>query len=126
MSHGRVSGWVRSSNVRQLFRWLSLYVGYGFDESDWHAIAAALPDTDDEAENGWYDYPLAGMPPLRVSVARSVGADPVMVTVTGDMDTVLTARVDTLISVMAASALTSSWNSGSIRRQSRATRPRRV
>ena len=101
MGDVRVSGWVWPSNVRQLFTWLSLYVGYAFDESDWQAIETALPDTDNEAENGWYNYPIAGVPPLRVSVARSGDADPVMVNVSGDMDAVLEARIDTLVSVMA-------------------------
>lgn len=101
MSEVRVSGWVRSVNVQHLFRWLSLYVGYGFDETDWQAIAAARPDTDNDTEQGWYEYPVAGSPPLVVAVAQSIGADPVMVSVTGDMDAVLSARVDTLLSVMA-------------------------
>jgi hypothetical protein len=53
------------------------------------AVGTALPGTDDEAETGWYGYRLAGTPPLTVAVARSVGADPVMVEVTGEMDAVL-------------------------------------
>jgi hypothetical protein len=96
-----VGGWVLPGNVRALFSWLSLFVSYDFDDSDWQAIEQALPHTDDKAEGGWYDYPLVGLPVLRVQVAQCVGADPVMVRVTGDMDAVLHARVDTLISVMA-------------------------
>ncbi|HVE73996.1 MAG TPA: hypothetical protein VNA30_02760 [Mycobacteriales bacterium] len=96
-----VAGWVWPSNVEPLLRSVSHYVGYSFDDTDWQAIAAALPETDDERPDGWYDYPLAGEPPLRVHLACCVGAAPVMVRVVGPMDAVLEARVDTLVSVLA-------------------------
>ena len=94
-----VGGWVWPSNVEPLLRWLSHYVGYAFDDWDWQAVANALPATDDEAAGGWFDYPLEGQPPLRVHLANSVGAAPVMVRVVGEMDPVLTARISTLLDV---------------------------
>jgi hypothetical protein len=36
------------------------YAGYAFDETDWEAIEAGIQDTDDEAPDGWYSYPLVG------------------------------------------------------------------
>ncbi len=96
-----VGGWVWPSNVEPLLRWVSLFVGYSFDDSDWQALEAALPSTDAEAADGWYDYPLMGTPPVQVYLARNVGASPVMVRVVGTMDPVLEARIDTLVSVLA-------------------------
>ncbi len=81
--------------------WASHYVSYKFDDSDWQAVEAALPATDDEREDGWYEYPLCGVPPLRVLLAQAVGAPPVMVRVSGDMDDVLAARISTLLGVFA-------------------------
>jgi len=72
-----VAGWVWSRNVRTLLLWAAHYVGYAFDDSDWQAVECALADTDDERQDGWYEYPLVGTPPLRVLLARSIGADPV-------------------------------------------------
>jgi hypothetical protein len=96
-----VAGWVRSENVSALMTWLSFFVGYAYDDSDWQAVEAALPGTDADNASGWYDYPLVGTPPLTVWLAQNVGADPVSVRVEGDMDVVLAARVDTLVSVLA-------------------------
>jgi hypothetical protein len=96
-----VGGWVWPSNVEPLLRWVSLYVGYSFDLTDWQAVEAALPATDADAADGWYDYPLAGTPPVQVNLAQNVGALPVMVRVVGEMDPVLEARIDTLVSVLA-------------------------
>ena len=86
--------------MRRLFQWISFYVDYNFDDTDWEAVAATIPETDHEVEGGWYEYPLMGTPPLMVSAAQSVGADPVMVRIRGEMDAVLHARLDTLVSVL--------------------------
>jgi hypothetical protein len=97
----QVAGWVWPSNVKPLLSMTSHYIGYRFDDWDWQAIAAALPATDDDREDGWYEYPLVGVPPLRVRLAQAVGAVPVMVTVAGQMDEVLAARISTLLDVLA-------------------------
>lgn len=76
-------------------------MGYSFDQTDWQAIETALPTTDADTADGWYEYPLTGTPPLTVSLARTVDALPVMVRVVGEMDQVLEARIDTLVSVLA-------------------------
>jgi len=81
--------------------YLSMFIGYEFDDSDWLAIEMALPQTDTDAADGFYEYPLVGGSQLVVRLARNVGADPVNVTVTGPMDPVLEARVDTLLAVLA-------------------------
>ncbi len=94
-----VSGWVWPSNVRQLCFWLSHYVGYKFDEWDWDAIAAALPNTDADSEGGWYEYPLSGEPLLTLHLARNTGASPVSVRVVGPLDALLAARAETLLDV---------------------------
>jgi hypothetical protein len=96
-----VVGWVWPSNVERLLFWASHYVGYRFDDADWQAVEIALPGTDDEREDGWFEYPLVGAPPLRVRLAQAVGAAPVSVRVSGDMDDLLEARVSTLLDVFA-------------------------
>lgn len=101
MSEREVGGWVWPANVERLLFWASHYVGYRFDDLDWQAVESALPATDDKGENGWYEYPLVGVPPLRVHLAQCVGAAPVMVRVAGDMDDVLAARFSTLLDVFA-------------------------
>lgn len=94
-----IAGWVRESNVRRLMVYISLWIGYRFDDVDWQAIEDALPDTDTDSER-WYDYPLVGDPDLVVWLAINVGAVPVSVKVVGDMDAVLAARVDTAIELL--------------------------
>lgn len=101
MEQREVSGWVWPSNVERLLSWASRYVGYAFDDSDWQAVETALPTTDDEREDGWFEYPLVGAPPLRVHLAQAVGAAPVSVRVAGDMDHLLAARIETLLDVLA-------------------------
>jgi hypothetical protein len=99
-----VAGWVWPSNVERLLFWASHYVGYNFDGLDWQAVETALPATDDEREDGWYEYPLVGEPPLRVRLARAVGAAPVTVVVTGEMDEPLASRIATLFDVFSDAA----------------------
>jgi hypothetical protein len=95
-----VAGWVWPSTVHTMMEFLSSFVGYGFGYSDWDAVRFGLEGTDTDRSDGFYEYPLVGDPVLTVRLARNVGADPVDVSVTGAMDVVLQARVDTLISVL--------------------------
>jgi hypothetical protein len=95
-----ISGWVFETQVIRLLRHLSGFIGYSYDWFDEQALTGALDKTDDETSHLWYQYPLAGSPPLTVSLARSVGTAVVMVKVSGEIDEVLAARVDTLLSVL--------------------------
>jgi hypothetical protein len=63
-------------NVYVLMTYLSMFIGYQFDDSDWLAIEMALPETDAAAPDGSYEFPLVGRPQLVVRLARNVGADP--------------------------------------------------
>lgn len=94
-----VGGWVWEQNVERLLRHLAQYAGYGFDDSDWSAVETGLQPTDEE-QGLWFDYPLVGERHLAVHLARNTGAVPVSVRVTGDLDEVLTARVETLLAVL--------------------------
>jgi hypothetical protein len=78
---------------------ISLVVGYDFDESDWLAISAALPDTDDECAGGWFMYPLVGRSSVDVGFARSVQGDEVSVRVSPVRDHDSHARVELLLDV---------------------------
>ena len=96
-----VGGWVWPSTVRTMMVFLSSFVDYGFGYSDWDAVRFGLEGTDADRTDCFYEYPLIGSPVLTVRLARNVGADPVNVSVTGPMDVVLEARIETLISVLA-------------------------
>ncbi|WP_431917450.1 DUF6881 domain-containing protein [Amycolatopsis tucumanensis] len=100
VSSEEVRGWVFGTNVHKFLEHLSSWIGYEFDELDWQAIEQALPATDAERADGWYDYPLAGQPQLSVSLAADPGASPVLVRVVGEMDAVLVARIDTLLALL--------------------------
>jgi hypothetical protein len=101
VSDDRVLGWVWPSNVRPFLTHAASYIGYEFDDSDWMAVETALAQTDADNPDTFYEYPLVGRPELVVQLAQNVGAAPVDVVVTGPMDAVLKARVETLLSVLA-------------------------
>lgn len=98
-----VGGWVWDQNVQRLLRHLSQCVGYGFDDSDWGAVSTGLQRTDEDQGN-WFDYPLVGERRLTVHLARNLGAAPVSIRVTGDLDEVLAARIETLFAVLSDEA----------------------
>lgn len=67
------------------------------------AVESALAETDDERHDSWYEYPLVGTPPLRVLLARSIGADPVQARFLGASHNCLAARLETLMDVLSDS-----------------------
>lgn len=101
MAVPEIGRWVWPENVRTTVQYLSLFVGYDFDDTDWQAIRQGLTDTTCEPPERWYDYPIVGTPTLTVFLALDPGADPVFVRVRGDMDEILRTRIDTLLSVLA-------------------------
>ena len=101
MSQNQVNGWVEYSNTEMLFEYLAGWIGYDFGESDWQAIEVALPWTDADREDGWYEYPLLGDPVLTVRVADHPGDDIVSFQITGEIDEVLEARIETALSLLA-------------------------
>lgn len=97
-----ISGWIMGRNLRVFLELLSRYAGYAFDGTDWEAIEAGIQDTDDEAADGWYSYPLVGASAaLEVALARAVGGEEVSVRVTGAETPELQLRTDTLLSAFA-------------------------
>jgi hypothetical protein len=96
----QVAGWVDEDHVVTLMRQISAYIGYAYDELDEVALTGALDDTDDEKDDGWFEYPLAGTPPLSIRLARSPGSAVVSVRVDGPADPVLAARVETLLDLL--------------------------
>lgn len=92
------SGWVWSGNVRPLIEMVSDTIGYAFDDSDWLAISDALPDTDDEEDDGWYVYPLMGGPPVELRLAQAVGGGEVSVQLIGSTNEELRGKVELLLS----------------------------
>ena len=95
-----VAGWMHEENVVRFLDHLSHCIGYQYDAVDQDALVGALDDTDDESLSAWYQYPLQGTPPVAVSLARAVGGGTVSVRVDGDIDIVLQARIDTMLSLL--------------------------
>ncbi|GIE89605.1 hypothetical protein [Actinoplanes regularis] len=80
----------------------SRYIGYEYDAADEDALVGALDETDDESGTAWFRYPLQGTPPVVVALAQAVGGVVVSVRVDGDIDTVLEARIDTMLSLLSS------------------------
>ncbi|MFV2104549.1 hypothetical protein [Micromonospora sp. LOL_024] len=96
----QVEGWVAEEHVVQLLRQISSYIGYAYDDLDEAALTGALDDTNDEAADGWFEYPLAGTPPLVIRLAQPPGGAVVSVRVEGIMDLVLATRIETLLDLL--------------------------
>lgn len=89
------SAWIREDNARVICEILASLVGYEFDDLDWQAVGTALPDTDDEQADRWYEYPLIGTDGvLTLRLARSVGGSVVSVELLGEADTALRCRIE--------------------------------
>ncbi len=95
------SSWVLTANIRPLVESLAALVDYEADDWDWDAIEAGLNGTDAEDPHGWYDYPLAGTTMLRLELANEPGSNVTMVQVHHPPDQLLTARIETLMSMLA-------------------------
>ena len=95
-----IGDWVFEGNVVQFLEHVSRYVGYPYDNLDEVALIGALEDTDDETQDRWFSYPLAGTPPLIVHLAQAVGGSVISIRVEGDLDPVLTARIETLFELL--------------------------
>jgi hypothetical protein len=94
-----VQGWVNEDNVVRLMEQVSAYIGYAYDDLDEAALTGALDETNDESNDRWFEYPLAGNPALMVHLAQSLGGTVVSVRVEGNLDAVLAARIETLLDV---------------------------
>ena len=95
-----IDGWVSEEHVVRLLRQISTYIGYAYDDLDEAALTGALEGTNDEAADGWFDYPLTGTPPLLILLAQSPGSAVVSVRVEGSMDLVLATRIETLLDLL--------------------------
>lgn len=93
-------GWVWPSNVKALATSLSRWVGYPFDDADWTSIDFGLRQTNWDQEV-WFAYPLMGVPPLELRLAKEDAADPVGVIImaTRDLPEPLFTRIETTLSI---------------------------
>lgn len=94
-----VSGWISEDNLVRFLTYLSSYIGYRYDWHDEQALVGALDGTSDLQPQTWFDYPLAGSPPLTVLLARSDDGSVVCAKVTGEIDDILETRISTLLDV---------------------------
>ncbi|MEU7890534.1 hypothetical protein AB0B54_33945 [Microbispora bryophytorum] len=89
------SAWIKEDNARVVCEILALLIGYEFDDLDWQAVGTALPNTDDEQADCWYEYPLIGTDEeLTLRLAQSVGGSVVSVEVLGEADNALSNRIE--------------------------------
>ncbi|GHJ44024.1 hypothetical protein Cs7R123_13660 [Catellatospora sp. TT07R-123] len=95
-----VADWIHEGGEARLLEHLSGFIGYGFDHLDEQALVGALDDTDEAADDRWFEYPLVGTPQLTVRMARLVGGTGVSVSVRGRIDDVLAARIETLLALL--------------------------
>ncbi|MEO3817177.1 hypothetical protein [Plantactinospora sp. B24E8] len=94
-------GWVLTTNVRALVESLADLVDYEADDWDWDAVESGLGATDVNDPQGWYDYPLIGARTLRLELANDPGATITSVRIHHPADEALTARVETVVSMLA-------------------------
>jgi hypothetical protein len=95
------TGWVLTANVRALIESLAALVHYEADDWDWDAIEAGLHGTDADDPQGWYGYPVIGSSTLRLELANDPGSTVTSVQVHHPADEALTARVETILSMLA-------------------------
>ncbi|MEU9264017.1 hypothetical protein AB0E04_01025 [Streptomyces sp. NPDC048251] len=86
--------WILEDNLRPFCESVAEFSGYRFDDSDWQAIENALPETDVERPDGWYDYPLSGRVPLTLLVAADPEASVVFVRLTGKAEARTRAQIE--------------------------------
>ncbi|WP_420115435.1 DUF4304 domain-containing protein [Micromonospora sp.] len=89
-----VRGWTAEEDLVPLLRRISGCIAYPYDDLDEAALTGAL---DDQPADGGFCYPLMGIPPLTVRLARPPGCTRISVEVDGPLDPVLTDRLGTLL-----------------------------
>lgn len=99
-SERTVGGWVWRANVHTMMLWLASFAGHNYDDLDAQAVNHGVGTSDSEQEH-WYGYTLSGDRTLNVRLARDPNGSEVEVEVSGQMDAVLAARVETLVGVLA-------------------------
>src|SRR5206468_992400 len=92
--------WIWEHNLRPMFEFTSILVGYDFDDADWDAITVGVADTEVEVQR-WFEYPLKGQISLTLRVARDGGSNIVALETDGDADDVLEVRLETAAALMA-------------------------
>lgn len=82
----QMTDWLFEANLEAFCRILANVAGdEGYANEDGLAISTGLATTHSETER-WYGFDFAGDPPIRLEIAREVGAGVVAVRVTGDAE----------------------------------------
>ncbi|WP_204014962.1 hypothetical protein [Virgisporangium aurantiacum] len=95
-----IEGQVADNHVVRLCQQVSAFINYRYDELDEVALVGALDDTDDQASDAWFEYPLQGAPPLTIRLAQSSDGTRVSVRIEGSMDLVLATRIESLLDIL--------------------------
>lgn len=93
----------KESDLRPFLGFLSGYINYAFDDTDWETVEIGLESTDNEDPEAWYSYPLTGPThSLEVRAARDIeDGDMVSVAIKGATAADLRLRIDTLFAAFA-------------------------
>jgi hypothetical protein len=94
-----VKGWVQEENVAKFLDHLAAYLRTTWDYLDDTALVGAIEGTDAEADV-WFEYPIDGGPPVTVRLGLDPGTSVVIVHVTGELNDVLVAQVETLMDLL--------------------------
>ncbi|MFC5005086.1 hypothetical protein ACFPIJ_45550 [Dactylosporangium cerinum] len=89
---GHVAGRVAEDRLVWLLQQVGRCIGYAYDDLDEAALTGALDDV-----GAWFEYPLAGNPPLLVHLTRAQPSDTIDVRLEGAMDLVLASRIKDLL-----------------------------
>ncbi|MFF7732821.1 hypothetical protein [Streptomyces sp. NPDC007984] len=92
-------GWIFEEGLRPFCETIAEFSGCEFDDLDWQAVGNALPHTDVEKPDGWYDHPLSGRVPLTLCVADDPGSAVVFVRVTGNPDDRTRAQIEAAVHI---------------------------
>ena len=91
------SGWIIANNLKPFCETVATFGGYGFDDSDWDAIATGVKRTDYEQGN-WFEYEMQGDSPVTLKIARDPGTSVLFVAV--EADAAIQARMTVAIEIM--------------------------
>lgn len=93
-----VSGWIFEDNLIRVVEYIAMLVRYEWSDLDDGALEAGLASTDaDLPLSTWFEYPVVGTPDLVLRIARDHDGGTLSMLISGELDTVLAARFETLL-----------------------------
>lgn len=95
-----VAGWIFEDNLTRVVEYTAALVHYKWDDLDNGALEAGIPTTDADLPSTWFEYPIAGTPAITLRIARNHGSATLSTTISGDIDAVLAAKLETVLDLL--------------------------